>query len=244
MTRIISTYGDMWAVCISVHDPAAVTRWHNYGIDPTFCVLREEAVAYLEHGAAGTIVQPPYGNAATARNAALTAAFNRDLPCLLLDDDPEGWPYLVQPGEWPPGRVTWRNTALSLQERVHDHELVVGGCGVTTNPVHVGRETRLRARLTGGMMYIRPNSLSFDERLAEMEDIDYGLQHIDRFGGAVRADNLVTPFMRDDTPGRDEQREKCFDLMMKKWGDKIIHKPRSYNPYMIELADYGKRVKL
>lgn len=242
--RIITTYGDMWAVCISIHDPQAATRWRNYGMTPTFMIPEEEATAYLEYGAESVNFQPDGGNAAIARNCALTDAFELDLPCLLLDDDPNGRPYLVYPGQWPPARPTWRQAAIELQKRVHLHGLMVGGCGVTTNPVHVGRETRLRSRLTGGMMYIRQTELRFDEELSEMEDIDYGLQHIEMYGGAVRADNLVTPFLRDDTPGRDLARKRCFDIMVRKWGDKVIHRPRSYNPYMLELADYGKRVKL
>jgi len=221
-----------FACCVSSGRPGNVVRVrHQFG-PVTWIVPPHDVDAYKE---AGAIYVEPLGssvNCAVARNGALELAFSHDAPCLMLDDDPTG-------------KMEWVNVLTKQRQPLDLKGLINGLCGALdkhldahliacthiTNAMFVMKEVSLKSTINGGVLLVLPNPLRFDETLPLNSDVDYGLQHYNKYGLAVRLNNHFVHFKRGN---KDESgvgayrtqalREKTVRRLMKKWPQWVSYK--------------------
>lgn len=111
---------------------------------------------------------------------------------------------------------------------------------------------RLHAYLNGLLLVIvkNPKDIRYDENAFLKEDVDFLLQHIEKYHKALRIDKYYPKAKGSDNNGgccdmRTEQKEKDgFAYMQKKWGSQIIrpNKPRAKNKSKIR--SLGGAIKL
>lgn len=112
---------------------------------------------------------------------------------------------------------------------------------------------RLHAYLDGQLMVITKNDgIRYDEKALLKEDVDFMLQHIERYHKTLRIDKYYPKAKGFDNKGglydmRTEEREKeGFKYMQQKWGSQIIrpNRPRAKNKSKIRSFGGAIRVKL
>lgn len=112
---------------------------------------------------------------------------------------------------------------------------------------------RLHAYLDGQLMVITKNDgIRYDEKAFLKEDVDFMLQHIEKYHKTLRIDKYYPKAKGFDNKGgffdmRTEEKEKAgFRYMQKKWGSQIIrpNRPRAKNKSKIRSFGGAIKIKL
>jgi hypothetical protein len=110
----------------------------------------------------------------------------------------------------------------NLNQALEGTDLKLAATTHITNPLFLKPGSTIKSIVNGGCLLVKPNNLRFDEKIRLSADVDYAVQHIVRFGGALRSNELVMRFKRRAPGGvqfyRDEyERDKSVMQLMKKW---------------------------
>lgn len=183
--------------CVSSGRPQNVHKMQELFGPLTWFVPPLEGTMYGEHDAER--VRPGHGgNCAIARNRALDAASeHRGVPCVMLDDDATGKIEGVIPGN-PPSKfpMSAHEALLDALNRSADYGLPLTALTHLTNAQFVSNSASTTATINGGCLIVWPNPLRFDEELPLQSDVDYGLQHVKMYGGALRLNDIFIHFRR------------------------------------------------
>jgi hypothetical protein len=192
--------------------------------------------------AAGAGHVEPGGLLCPSRNAALRDAWALDLPCLQMSDD------LVRITRIVPGATTGRPSSIGEVARVllagtARWGFPLGGCAPTANAFYgdVGRGEHFGSFVVGDLVLVRPCELFFDEQLRLKEDYDYTLQHVRRYGGAYRNDDLLPQFRHRSNPGgavayrTAELEQRTIAYLRRKWPGLIVSNPRRPNEILLRV---------
>jgi len=91
------------------------------------------------------------------------------------------------------------------------------------------------------LMAIKPCGIWFDEKLRTKEDYDYTLQHINKFGGAVRLNYILASFRHYGNKGgvvdyrTSDLEQESIAYLKKKWPSCIMDNPRRENEILLSL---------
>ena len=230
---------DVWACVISSGRWANVLPVESLFGPCTWVVPEQQAHEYKRSGAGRVLPVGSDYNVAHARNGALDHAWHegQGRSCLMLDDDPTGTIERVDPGYRKTKPISFPQAIeiLSMHRAMH-RELRLFAFTHMTNTFYVRNEFTLRTAINGGCLLIDPTSLRFDVRFRTNSDVDYGLQHVAEYGGALRLNNIFMHFGRgnkhpDSGMGKyrtDELRTEMVALLADKWPGWV--KPAPDNP--------------
>lgn len=222
---------------VSAGRPGSVALWRSHGLtDVTWVVPKHQHAEYVAAGAERLVNGSDRG-VSFARNAALRAAWRHDLICLMLDDDPEHAYEInhttrkARPVDWQ-----WWLSELLRERAEHDVRLAVGSH--ITNTLHVNNAVSHNVKISGNAMAIAPCDVMFDTKCRVGEDMDYGLQHWEKYGDFVRVDRLAYKFTHLQPGGcttyRDRaEEERNLVYLKSKWGNLLVHRATKVNEFNI-----------
>ena len=97
--------------------------------------------------------------------------------------------------------------------------------------------------VVGSCCAIKPGSgLYFDTNLKLKEDYDYTAQHIAKFGGVLRCDDLLASFSHYSNSGgavdirSDHEERLAIQLLKNKWPEWIKDHPRRRNEVLLRVT--------
>jgi hypothetical protein len=200
-----------------------------------FCVKNGEKALYQNNGCknvfeTGTLIE--------SRNAALKMAFDNNLICVQLSDD-------IKKVTTNKNFETKRevNLDLAINEMINVFNKVEGvylmGVPPTSNDFFAKNKISKNTFCIGDMLFIKPNSLRFDNNLTLKEDYDYTLQHINKYGHCFRYQKYLFEFQHYKNQGgavdyrTEKEEQKNINILFQKWGNKIRLNPKRKNEILI-----------
>lgn len=216
----------------------------------TWVVPRRETDAYRRLGAP-QVALGAGDNCARARNGALDIAFHVSANiCLMLDDDPTGRSeYVPTPGTPAVMHLPIPEMMEKLLQRLQTSGLKLASTNHLTNANFVSKSMSHTATILGGCLAVRRGHLRFDEDLPVNSDIDFGLQHVFTWGGALRCNDLFLYFRRGNTKDGGVSAYRRRDLriatvrrMEKKWPNWVSHKPDAPEHPVVKIPTRPRKV--
>jgi hypothetical protein len=231
-----------YVACISTGRPTAHQRWDEMGLP-----MITWFVPINEWGDYRGVPRKRPGSArsnAIARNQALKAAFQINVPCILLDDDPISAAEVIDQKAHP---ITYPELLTKLAQLHVEYGTHLTAASRNTNPFYVRRDLNFHPKLTTGVCIIEPGSPLFDENLKISVDLDYGLQHLRDFGAWLRVDSLIADmemglrgeYSAVQSQRTDEEYRITNEYLMRKWGDELIP---SKNPHQLTMRAHRRMV--
>lgn len=183
------------------------------------------------------------GGLCESRNLALVEAENLSVPCVQISDDLRK----LEIAEWNGDKETKKTSrpisfegAVNLiLERMAAEKLMLGGVAPTANLFYYNKPTASNLFVIGDFIVVRPCGLYFDEGLKLKEDYDYTLQHFDKYGGALRCNDILAHFLHRTNAGgavasrTSELEQKSIAHLKAKWPDLIVDNPRRPDEILI-----------
>lgn len=228
---------------ISSHRPANMLRMHEHLQDAecTWYVGYSESQAYQEYNPNNQCYQiKESGKLIESRNQAIIDALNQQKDCIMIDDDLVKIKFKPLEKDQPSmdiqlqSAIRFMQYALYLQDEIH-----LAGIAPTSNEFfYPERIFDTDKFLISAFLYIRLPTIQnkdiplsyplFDSRMTLKEDYDYTLQHILKFGGALRCNQILANFkhygnqggVKDIRTAQEEQRNIAY--LKQKWGTTII----------------------
>lgn len=153
-----------------------------------------------DYGAEGAKFVPS-GGLVPSRNAALDDAFNAGVPCLQLDDDLKWLGFFKDKKNVV--KVPFVTFAAELVRSTERSQFKLGGVAPTTNAFYYNPNKRASnfGFVIGSFCVALPNNLRFNPAFTLKEDYDYSLQHIIKYGGIHRRNDLTANFQHYTNPG-------------------------------------------
>lgn len=191
-------------------------------------------VSAQDKGLSITLAQGSDQAVVPVRNRAMTDAWERELPCVQLDDDLMRVMKVIVPMK----RSVWwddpQNTQAVLAELVNrtlNSPFKLGGGAPTNNAYFTRRRTTERGFIKSGVWVIQKCGLLLDERLKTKFDYDFTLQHVREYGGVQRCDDLIFDFNQftmkgghshDRTKDDKSKEYNAIRYLESKWGTDLI----------------------
>lgn len=255
-----------WMAVVSSRRPDNVPDM-TAKIGPATWYIPEGQREYYERFDAPRIVEVPtqgekHNNLCESRNAMLEEAFDRDLPCVCMDDDLQRARYKEHsPGQ--PDPVIDVNATFPGADEDGDgddasvadadlrwacHHLVsalseapykLAGCSPTDNPYFARTPFSTTAYILTTLCAVEPTPLRYDTSLTLKEDYDYTMQHIEEHGGALRVNGLLITAKHYDNPGgavdvrSASEEQQNISKLKSKWPDAIHDHPTRENEVVL-----------
>lgn len=224
----------VWLAVISAGRPHAVAEYEDRVGRATWYVPPWEKQRYLDAGAFN--VHPVDGLCA-ARNAALRAAFIRELPCVQMSDDIKGFIRAEEREDSTPLTHRYQRVEERLMTVVQDLQTTARETGARLVGVSATdslifydhtKPTSLRNFILGDFMYITPSEPTFDERMELKEDYDFTAQHMVHYGIVARRNMWILKAQHRTNAGGAVARrtlaleEQTIAYLQNKWGTAIM----------------------
>ena len=210
---------------ISARRPHEVPRMSQLVGPATWYVADGEKLDYVMVGAPVVVES---GGLVQARNEALQDAFRMNLPCVQLSDDMRTLKAAYVLGD---GRTYGKDiTFVQAIAKMHDWqkqypEAHLTGVAPTASTLNFNKERPVskQAFVVGDFIMVQPTSLMFDEAFDLKEDYDYTCQHLDRYGIALRCNDLLIAFQHGINAGgavayrSGEREQRAIQRLKEKW---------------------------
>jgi hypothetical protein len=233
---MIRTFGQhkIFLVVLSTRRPYNVKPMSEKIGPATWLVPKDEVDEY-RHAGAPRLFWDRGGNVARARNKAIVHAAKLRVPCMQMDDDLISIRLAKENRAWP---ISFNAAAAMMADILTGTDFRLAASNVVTNPYFVKQPVSINKTINGGMLLILPSHLHFDEEQAVSEDIDFGLQHYQAFGGYLRIDALMTAFQHRQAGGVQVYRDSEWDrrgteMLVEKWGDLVRPRHSKDNPHHV-----------
>lgn len=242
MIRTTSNNVQYWLGVISAKRFQNVPEMHEKIGEATWIVPKEEVSQYEEMGAT-VVASNPFPNLVFSRNLALELAFEKGLPCVQTDDDFVRIKRAY--GNKTQKEITFDEGVELMINRLTRANLYYGGVAPTHNAFFVGDITSKNLFCSGKLSVTRPCDLRFDANMTLKEDYDFTLQHIAKYGGVVRSNDLLTHYLNYTNKGGvfdirntpNEQRNIAY--LKRKWGNAIRDNSKRKNEILMNASKIG-----
>lgn len=184
------------------------------------------------------------GDLCQSRNRALLISNSEDKSCLMLDDDLVKIEMFTATGK---RKISFQNMVREMYNVLENTPLCLVGTASTTNFYfyHPERPLSLKHFIGGWCTLSKyPSELSYDEKLKTKEDYDITLQHIKKYGGAIRINYLAPNFLHYANKGgvvdtrTDDVEKESITYLKKKWGSTIsINTRRGATEILLRVKD-------
>jgi len=192
-----------------------------------------------------------------SRNEALKDAWKLNIPCVMLDDDLKKLKLatvLDAPSEaLGKGQtltkstcdITFASTVELMRTRLKDTKNMIKLAGVapTTNLFYFDPKKLINTAsfIIASFIMVLPNELYFDEEFKTKEDYDYTLQHIQKYGGVLRNNDIFAEFAHYTNKGGVVQyrtakiEQESIKRLQSKWGSAIRINKRRENEILLNV---------
>lgn len=211
--------------------------------------IPEKLVWYVGKGekksyksAQGEVIE--VGDLCQSRNRALLISNSEDKSCFMMDDDLVKIEMFTLAGK---RFISFQNMVREMHNVLANTPLCLAGTATTTNRYFYNPEKPLSLKhFIGGWCTLSkyPSELSYDEKLKTKEDYDITLQHISKYGGALRINYLAPTFLHWDNKGgvvdtrTDKVEKESIAYLKKKWGNSIgLNKKRGETEILLRVKD-------
>ena len=215
-------------------------------------LVGQEVTWYVEHGEHEEYLAKGANRIATtrglvnARNMVLTNAFAENKTAVMLDDDLKK---IEMGGEYNGKKIaleiTVKEALQYIYQSLQTSPFYLAGTAPTPNLFYCEPKKPFSYThfIGGWLMMIRPHDqpLHFDSALRTKEDYDYTLQHIKRFGGALRCNTILATFEHYTNKGgvveyrTPEIEQQSIKRLKEKWGRIIQDNPKRPNEILIKI---------
>lgn len=240
------TINDIKVCVISTRRPENVKYMETVvlnGQKPTWFVGHDEFDVYSKSGAGEDRVIES-GGLVEARNAALDHSWNDDKVCVMIDDDVSGFYQAIDKKRKK--HITFVQAINIIQEGLKEtrNMFYFAGSAPTDNTFYYNPDKPMSFKnfIGGWFMYIRPCELHFDPQLRMKEDYDYTLQHIQRYGGVCRRNDILLDVKHYGNKGgvvdyrNDELEQDSIRKLKAKWGNRhVVDNPRRKNEILMKV---------
>lgn len=216
--------GNIWLTWIVPHDEVLT---YKEALRDTHAIVSGDVIAG--------------GGLIDSRNLALDIAARDDLYCLQLSDD-------LRSVQWTNSNDNKQRRTIPLVDAVTVMEQVLldttfklAGVAPTANAFFYRERYSYRHFIVGDFILVHPDSEArFDDNLTLKEDYDFTCQHWDRYGGAVRCNQILATFghrtnkggaVNYRTPALEEQN---IAYLKQKWPGKFRDNPRREHEVLLK----------
>lgn len=213
------------------------------GKEVVWYVGQGEVGDYIDAGAKGAVNA---GGLIEARNLILADAFKQNKIAVMLDDDLKK---IEMGGEYNGKKIaleiTFKEALQYIYQSLQASPFHLAGTAPTPNLFYCEPKKPFSYThfIGGWFMMIRPHEqpLHFDSTLRTKEDYDYTLQHIKRFGGALRCNTILATFEHYTNKGgvveyrTPEVEQASIKRLKEKWGKIIQDNPKRPNEILIKM---------
>ena len=215
--------------------------------DVTWFVGDGEGKYYKDAGATAVVES---GKLVASRNAALKAAWDNNLICSMMDDDvksikqayfnPENKKNEAKPITFDQAVIILKHSLLAETRGM----FYFAGCAPTANTYFYHQEKPISFKnfINASLMLMRPGcDVWFDANMTLKDDYDYTLQHIAKYGGVVRHNDILLDVSHYSNKGgaveyrTSELEQKNIAYLKKKWGRTIRDNPRRPNEILLNV---------
>jgi len=210
------------------------------GITPVWVVGKGEQSVYTAQGASETVEG---GELVASRNKALEIAFKEDCVCVQVSDDIKKIQKIIFPKKTV-SPITFQEVLDIFRKEIWHSPFYLYGVPPTANAFYVHKSRSLNNFIIGDFMVIKPNPLRFDPEFLLKEDYDYNAQHIKKYGGILRFNDILFTFKHYSNKGgvvsyRNEELEaemaqnllkkhpQLFRLNKRRKNEVLLKSPRS-----------------
>lgn len=207
------------------------------GQSATWYVADGEGDDYRGAGA-GAVIES--GLLCASRNAALDDAFELGMPCVQVDDDLRWLRYAIGIKKERP--LLFDDAVSIMMGRLVVSPFRLAGVAPTSFIFYFSPKRRVQTVhfCVGDLLVILPDDLRFDERMRLKEDYDFTCQHLEKYGGVVRSNDILANFLHRNNPGgavayRDAAAEKlAIAHLNAKWPGAFRPNPRRKNEVLMK----------
>lgn len=208
--------------------------------DITYYVGKDEKQIYLEHGAKHVVES---GGLIESRNAALQDTWNTGYDCcIMVEDDLKSLSLAFSKKKKMPIDLVSAIELLVFALKEYP-EYYLAGVAPTPNLFYFNPEKIISTRnfIVGSLIAIKKTDLFFDSSLTLKEDYDYTLQHIKKYGGVVRCNNIIAHFEHYANKGgvvgyrNSEREQENINKLKTKWGSNVKDNPRRPNEILLKV---------
>ena len=238
----------VWLAIISSKRSANVEQMSIEVGPATWYVAKGEGEAYTRElariGGTGVVVEG--GGLCASRNRALEDGFDQGLAVLEMSDDFRGVEravYSAAKRACTEAPFTFVEAVAKMRRALRDTGMKLGGVAPTSNAFYSNHKKPIhtRAFVVGDMILVEPSEPRFDEEMTLKEDYDFTLQHIAKYKGVARCDDVLAEFAHRTNPGgavdyrTRELEQKNIAHLKKKWGSLIQDNPRRPDEILLAL---------
>ncbi len=222
---------------ISHGRPENIAKMHALVGNATWYVEQQDFEQYAKM----TVTKVSSG-LCNARNLALEDAFALNLPCLQLSDDLKK--IEIAGGKEATREIAFNEIAQYIVGIANSQQnTFLFGVAPTPNAFYynIKKPFSPRSFIVGDFCLTRPSEPRWDERLPVKEDYDFTLQHIYRYGFAVRCNAVLLTFGHRIKGGgayaaRQLGAEQiAIAYLRQKWPNNIVDNPRRTNEILLRI---------
>jgi len=224
---------------ISARRPQNVPDMVAQGVEGTWYVPDEDIDAYQQAGAASVVGCGPYPGLSEARNRALDDAFAAELPCVQTDDDLTGVRRAYSPKHTEP--MLFRDATSLMLRRLEASPYRLAAIAPTPNAYFYRRPITTHAFCIASFCAVLPSPERFDTALRVKEDYDFSLQHMVKYGGVARCDDILANYKHYRNAGgavgyrSDIVEQEAIATLRRRWGDWVRLNPRRVNEVLLNV---------
>ena len=204
----------------------------------TWYVGDGEGEAYRAEGASSVVES---GGLCRSRNAILDDAFADGLPAVELSDDLKKIEVVHHAKEKRP--ATFEDAVGLMFDALETTGTKLCGVAPTSNAFFYNPKKPIHkfAFIVGDMLLVLPSKLRFDEQLRLKEDYDFTLQHIAKFGGVARQNQVLATFAHRTNKGgacdyrTSELEQETIAQLKAKWPGMIRDNKRGKDEILLAL---------
>lgn len=222
----------VWMTAISAGRPGEVSHMEHLCGPLTWYCPEDEWSYYRQSGASG-LREGSSSSVVPVRNRALKDAWDRGVPCVQLDDDLVRVMKVLEPmkrSEWWYDPEHVHAMMAEALARLARSPYKLAGAAPTNNAYFTRHRTTTRGFCRSGFWAIEPCDLWLDEGMQTKFDYDYTIQHVRKYNGVQRCDDLIFDFdVFTKRGGHQDSRTKpgeyeAIAYLQRKWGTKIVVK--------------------
>ena len=183
------------------------------------------------------------GGLCRSRNAILDDAFALGVPAVELSDDMRKLEFAKTKNRADLQPMTFPEAVAFLLKTMEEFGSWLGGVAPTANPFYLNPKKPVKQHhfVVGDFIVVRPTELRFDEGMRLKEDYDYTLQHIRRYGGIARCDNIMATFLHRGNAGgacavrTSELEQESISHLKRKWPGFIHDNPKRRDEVVLKM---------
>lgn len=185
------------------------------------------------------------GDLICSRNIAINDAFTWNRHCIIIDDDLKKIEFALSKNNKDNVPITFKTAVRKMYEAmVEVPQCYLCGTASTNNAFFFNpmKPISLTHFIGGWFMIIKNGTdLRFDPKIKLKEDYDYTLQHITKYGGAIRCNFILADFAHFSNKGgvvdyrTEELEQETIAYLKKKWNGLIKDHPRRKNEILLNV---------